>query len=278
MRQFLLSGGYRGERPGEAKVEDRGSPIPDWNRAGVRVHARSAEHAVVEADVLDFLACLPDNSIPLILTDPPYASGGATTVSRKAAPAGKYGLVQSASFEGDQRDQRSFTLWTREWMRLALRKARPDGGVLAVFCDWRQFPTVSDCLQVSGWTWRGCVCWDKRGAGRGLLWGFRNTFEFILWASHGAPPDRGSGWPSAKPAVIRASGVRKRVHMTEKPVAVLREIIAQVPAERGPVVDPFVGSGATLAACAELGRPAFGADSNPAFVRAAGERLGLSGE
>ena len=273
MRQFLLSGGFKGERPPTPEPEDRGSPIPDWDRPGVRVHASGNGHTVVQADVLDALECLPDGSIPLVLTDPPYCSGGATTTSRKSAPGSKYGLEVGMSFEGDSRDQRSFVRWTDAWMRAALRKSRPDGGILAVFSDWRQVPAVSDAIQTSGWTWRGLICWDKRGAGRGLLWGWRGTAEYILWASRGTP-DR-AGWPLAKESVIRASGVQKRLHITEKPITVLREIIGQVPAERGPVVDPFCGSGATMAAAAELGRESIGADLNPAFCRASADRLGI---
>ena len=276
MKQSLIGGGYRGERPDTPTPEEPGSPIPDWDRPGVQVVAAGSGHTVVHADVVDLIECLPDGSIPMWVADPPYCSGGATTTSRKAAPGGKYGLEVGMSFEGDQRDQRAFGQWTTDWMRRALRKTRPDGGLLFVFSDWRQAPAVADCLQVAGWTWRGTLTWDKRGAGRGLLWGYRMTAEFLLWASRGAPADR-DGWPAAKESVIRASGVRKRLHLTEKPIPVLREIIGQVPAGRGPVVDPFCGSGATMAAAAELGRESIGADLNPAFCRASADRLGIAG-
>ena len=276
MRALLLSGGFRGERQTATGPEPAAGGVPDFDRPGVCIHASGDGHTVVHADAREFLECLPDNSIPLILTDPPYCSGGATTTSRKAPPSGKYGLEVGMSFEGDARDQRSFLKWSDDWMRRALRKARPDGGMLAVFSDWRQIPVVSDAIQMSGWTWRGLLCWDKRGAGRGLLWGWRGTAEYILWATRGAPPVARAGWPAAKESVIRASSVRQRLHLTEKPLSVLREVIGQVPPDRGPVVDPFCGSGSTLAAAAEMSRGSIGADINPAFCRASADRLGLS--
>ena len=274
MRQFLLHGGFVGERPETPAPLAPSKAVPDWNRPGVQVFAGDENHTVVNADVMDFLECLPDNSVPLWLTDPPYCSGGATTASRKAAVGSKYGLEIGMSFEGDHRDQRTFGQWTDGWMRAALRKSRPDAGLLFVFSDWRQLPAVSDAIQRSGWTWRGVLTWDKRGQGRGLLWGFRVTAEYIVWASRGNPTDL-ENWPGGKQSVIRQGGVRDRIHMTEKPTAILTEIIGQVPDGRGPVVDPFVGSGATMAAAASLDRPSLGCDINPAFCRAAADRLGL---
>ena len=256
---------------------DSTAQYPNWNRPGVRVHAAEslAGLTICEGDALDFIECLPDRFVPVWIADPPYASGGATTTSRRAPPGAKYGLVVGQSFEGDNRDARSFALWATEWMRAAWRKTRPDGGLIFVHTDWRQIPAVSDALQSAGWIWRGLITWDKNGAGRGLRWGFRSTAEFVVWGSRGLPPESET-WPTAKAGVFRVSGVRGRSHMTEKPAALLAEFIQQVPPGRGPVVDPFMGSGSTLAAAAALHRPALGCDINPAFCRLAAERLGMA--
>ena len=276
MRALLIGGGFRGESPDAPTAAPPPAEFrPDWNRPGVRVVAMDRGHTVIQGDCLDFLECLPDAGVPLFVADPPYASGGATTTSRKATPARKYGLTQAMSFEGDARDQRSFALWMDRWLRTALRKARPDGGLLAVFTDWRQLPTVADAVQASGWVWRATLTWDKRGAGRGTLWGWRNTAEFVVIGCRGTPDREAEDWPSAKASVLRFAGARRRIHITQKPEALLADIIGQVPDGRGPVVDPFVGSGATMAAAARMGRSSIGGDLNPVFCEAAADRLHL---
>ena len=58
-------------------------------------------------------------------------------------------------------DQRSFT----EFMRMILFKLRlkvVDGGIAAVFIDWRNLPAMTDAFQMAGWIWRGVVPWNKK--------------------------------------------------------------------------------------------------------------------
>src|SRR5207247_3917315 len=61
-----------------------------------------------------------------ILTDPPYSSGGAFRGDRVKETTAKYVSTHSANkeipaFEGDVRDQRSFSLWTALWSSEAWR-------------------------------------------------------------------------------------------------------------------------------------------------------------
>ena len=79
-----------------------------------------------------------------LITDPPYCSGGLTTGERTRDPAEKYvqqgTKVLRPTFEGDGRDQRSWTAWVTQWLALA-RPMLPAGGWCLVFSDWRQLPT-----------------------------------------------------------------------------------------------------------------------------------------
>ena len=43
-----------------------------------------------QGDALDVLRSLPDDSVDMVLTDPPYSSGGSTLSTRQADPAQKY--------------------------------------------------------------------------------------------------------------------------------------------------------------------------------------------
>jgi DNA modification methylase len=59
---------------------------------------------------------------------------------------------------------------------------------------------------------------------------------------------------------------KERLHPTQKPIAVMREIIEYVTSETDVVLDPFAGSGSTLVACLELNRKAVGIEFDPKFV------------
>ena len=111
------------------------------------------------------------------------------------------------------------------------------------------------------------LIWDKQSIGQGHgVW--RPQHEYILFFSKGSR--RGSS--KSRGDVLYAP--RPRGYPTEKPVKVLKALIAQS-SERGEeVLDPFCGSGSTGMAARALGRRALLCDVDAGF--AAGRlRLGI---
>jgi site-specific DNA-methyltransferase (adenine-specific) len=105
-----------------------------------------AAWCVVHGDALHVLRDLP--CINAFVADPPYSSGGAFRGDRVKDTTAKYVSTGSANreipaFDGDVRDQRSFTLWTALWSSEAWRCA-VDGCHLVSFSDWRQLPSLCD--------------------------------------------------------------------------------------------------------------------------------------
>lgn len=228
------------------------------------------------------LATLPEASCDVLLTDPPYSSGGMFRSDRMADPSQKYrGWSQNAdgsrrpptneygTFGGDSRDQRSFMLWVAAWSFAALRATR-SGGVGFVFSDWRQVPAATDALQVGGWTWRGLNVWDK-GVGRPMKGRFRNHLEFVAWGTNG-PVDGSDDYPSAL-IQIPTVGHGEREHVTQKPVDLLQHLLRVVPGERLTVLDPFLGSGSTLVAARNLGHKCIGVEVEERYCEIAANRL-----
>jgi site-specific DNA-methyltransferase (adenine-specific) len=217
--------------------------------------------ALFHAESLGVMRSLAPNSVDTVLTDPPYSTGGMFRGDRMQSTVSKY--VQSGEqhrfedFSGDSRDQRSFTYWSTLWMTEALRATRP-GGMLLVFTDWRQLPATSDAIQAAGWLWRGLVPWDKTEAVRPQLGRFRNQCEYVLWASKGALTVEG---PVA-PGMIRCRTlIGEKLHIAEKPVSIMFDLLALA---RGPVLDPFAGSGSVLPAALQRGLPYIGCEQDPA--------------
>ena len=52
-------------------------------------------------------------------------------------------------FDGDNKDQRSWTHWMAEWLYDA-RKACKKGAPICLFIDWRQYPSITDALPMGG--------------------------------------------------------------------------------------------------------------------------------
>ena len=223
--------------------------------------------AIYCADAFDFLPRLY-NLADVILTDPPYSSGGLFRGDRTGRTHRKYSSAKRPEFGGDTRDQRSYREWCAHWLRLCYKAARP-GARLFVFCDWRQLPTVSDAVQMGGWIWRGILTWHKTTS-RPLSGHFRLATEHIVYATHGPVPVT-PGLPTPDP-VYQCPPPRDRDHPVQKPVPLLQWLLSVVPPD-SIVLDPFAGSGATLEAALLLGHRAIGSEYDRNYAEIAARRL-----
>lgn len=115
-------------------------------------------------DCRTFLSNCNGAQFDAVITDPPYASGGATLAERSASTSQKYTATKKAcpfpDFMGDQMDARSWLHMMADVLALARVRCH-DGAVLVAFCDWRQMPLLTDAVQWAGWQWRGTLVWDK---------------------------------------------------------------------------------------------------------------------
>ena len=125
-----------------------------------------------------------------VITDPPYASGGWKPSEKNRTTNQKYSSMSKENalpdFDGDQKDQRSWTNWMADWLSDA-RKACRDGAPICLFIDWRQYPSITDALQWADWQWRGTAVWDKLTC-RPQKGRFRQQSEYIVWGSRILPP------------------------------------------------------------------------------------------
>lgn len=135
-------------------------------------------------EALAWLMSLAGSSADALIVDPPYASGGQSNTARKRRTASKYLRASGGlypDFEGDNRDQRSWTLWMTLWLSQCYRILRKHSPA-CVFTDWRQLPATTDAFQAAGFVWRGLAAWNKTGAARPVLGRFMGHWR--AYADH----------------------------------------------------------------------------------------------
>lgn len=225
---------------------------------------------IYHGDCLDVLPYL--SGVGAVVTDPPYSSGGAFRGDRAQITTTKYVNSDTAAyrpeFAGDNRDQRSFTVWATMWLN-GCRQASQPGAVLASFIDWRQLPALSDAVQAGGWTWRNIGTWWKPSV-RMQRGRFSSSAEYVIYATNGPALD-GVGSPQNVYA-CKPVGSADREHVAQKPDEVLRWVM-QLAAPEVVVLDPFMGCGSTLRAAMDCGLCAIGVEVDERYCEIAAKRL-----
>lgn len=220
----------------------------------------------------DALAILPHlaGDVDVVLADPPYSSGGRTSVDRTTkSTSTKYQQSDAAKlpeFAGDMRDQHAHGYWCALWLSACLALTRA-GGVAFVWSDWRQLATTSDALQAGGWTWRGITVWNKTTS-RPSRGRFRLDAEFTAWGSKGDHPPQADVYP---PSVLRAAPPKQREHIAQKPLEAYAHLLAIAP-PNALVLDPFTGTGSALVAARDAGHRAIGIEIDERYCEIAARR------
>ncbi len=208
---------------------------------------------IYHGDCRDVLPQL--GGVGLVVTDPPYVFGLASTDSE--GKAGGWGdLMNNALFYGS---------WLRDCRKLT--DARQ--GAAWVFNSWRSFPTLARASFEIGWSITSLLVWDKMWIGPGGSRGLRPSYELVaLFAHHdfqigdrGVPDIWRHQWASQRP----------NGHPAEKPEALLGRLVRESGGD-GAVLDPFAGSGSTLVAAKAEGRRAIGIEIEEKWCEIAAAR------
>ena len=250
------------------------------SRVGVKPYYQDKLVTLYCADWRDILPKLPDESVGFIFTDPPYgANQNAGDLNSRIREIfnGKR-KTPAKAIANDGHEAHSLV----EAMFVEARRLLPPGGCLASCCHGGggKHPTYAawSIVLERYFQFKQAVVWDKGPMGLG--WHYRRSYEFVLI---GQKPGAACKWydqTNRVENVIRPGdyGIKKvhgsrRVHPTEKPVALPKHFIGLHSQPGDLIVDPFAGSGSTLAAAAELGRRAIGIELDEEWCEAVARRL-----
>lgn len=92
--------------------------------------------SILQGDALKVLGTFAPNTFDAVITDPPYASGGRTQTEKNKSTARKYSSMGENApppFDGDAKDQRSWTRWAAEWLYEARKVCKSGAPVTITF-------------------------------------------------------------------------------------------------------------------------------------------------
>lgn len=209
-------------------------------------------------DCLEGLKNIPDGSIDLVITDPPYGIGIRSQGGKGCSKLSPWADMCNASF------------WYSAWLAECKRVLKPDGALWS-FINWRYFTTLQKAGLDISWQIESLLIWDKGIIGPASPKQLRPSYEQVLLF---AMPDfkienrslvdiQHFKWPTYKPTG----------HPAEKPVDLYRWIIETSGKQGGVILDPFMGSGTAAVASVLEGGQYIGFEMDPSWVDKAQQRI-----
>lgn len=204
-------------------------------------------NTVITGDSLTVLRSMDDESVDMVITDPPYG-------------------IDYQSGRKDQKRQGPVHL-----VDLRRRQSRETRGGVLCFARWDVQQTFMDALRLAGLTVKSVIVWDKKAHGMGDLKGsFAPRYEVIIFAAKGR-----FELPGKRPDDLIACakvGNQSLIHPNEKPVELLEQLIEATTTPGALILDPFAGSGSTLVAAAKTGRQYIGIEIDEHYSQLAATR------
>ena len=242
---------------------------------------------LAHGDCLSVLPRLPEKSADLIFADPPYnlqLKNELYRPNRTRVNGVNDDWDKFASFA-------DYDAFCDRWLR-ACRRVLKDDGAIWVIGTYHNIGRLARLLQDGGYWLLNDVIWQKANPMpnfRGVR--FTNATETLLWAkkseksrytfNHWQMKTENGGkqmtnvWTfplcGGKERLRDAAGVK--LHPTQKPEALLRRVILSSSKPGDAVLDPFAGSGTTLAVARQLGRVGVGIERGKEYITVARGRM-----
>ncbi|MBU0698398.1 MAG: site-specific DNA-methyltransferase [Proteobacteria bacterium] len=224
-------------------------------------------------NTVDIMKQLPDGSIDLVVTSPPYNLKNSTGNGMKDGRGGKWSsaaLINGYSHHNDNMPHDEYMKWQRECLSEMLRVI-PDDGAIFYNHKWRvQAGLLQDRNDiVSGFPVRQIIIWKRKGGINFNPGYFLPIYEVIYLIAK-------SKFKLAKKAnahgdIWEFGQESKNKHPAPFPVELIERIISSTNAKI--ILDPFMGSGTTALAAKNLNRNFIGIDISPEYCEMALQRL-----
>lgn len=224
--------------------------------------------SISHSHFIDFFNNLSDNTIDLILTDPPYA------ISRKTgfAELGKNSIKRfgvNMDFGSWDQTEIDISILSTQMYR-TLKK----GGTAIVFYDLWKITYLANAMIDVGFKMIRLIIWQKTNpvplnSHRSYL---TNSREVAVVGVKSGKPVFNSEYDNGI-YFYPIFHSKTRMHPTQKPIELFVDLINKHSLPKQLVVDPFLGSGTTAEAALCAGRNFSGCDISKEYVKMAQTRV-----
>ena len=208
---------------------------------------KSKQGTLFNVDCMELLKFLPNESIDLIVTDPPYP------VTSRGSAGNSGGMLQKDINKKGQvftHNNIDCSEYAPEFYRLL-----KDGSHCYVMTNHINLIKMLNTFTGCGFHFIKSLVWDKGNKIMGQY--YMSQFEYILFFRKGKGVkinNCGTADILSIPNKKTKDENGKNLHDTEKPVELMKILIENSTQENGIVIDPFVGVGSTALACIKSNR------------------------
>ncbi len=222
----------------------------------------------VQGDGIEGAAKLKDQSVDLLLTDPPYGISNPyaceTQIPRRLRKNGADFIMPRGCFGSWDYDFRP-----EEWTGIVLPKVK---GWAIIFCAQARIGEYSDILERHGFVAVGTMVWRKTNP---VPFNHRfkpiNAWEALVIGKR--PGTRFHGRVVHNVFTCKSPSPQERIHPTQKPLQLIKRFLTLFSDEGDLVLDPFAGSATTVLAAASMGRKIIAYEKDAEFYNLACSRV-----
>jgi|SRR5690606_7192158 len=190
---------------------------------------------LIHGDCVKLNEEIPNESIDLIVTDPPYGMNFQSG----------YRKVKHEKIAND-----NDLSWLYKWFHKIFKLLKNDTHAY-VFCSFHHIDKFKIAATDAGFVLKNILIWHKNNTGMGDLYGdYAPQYEFILFLTKGNRKLNGRRDSN----IIKCPRTGNDNHPTEKPVNLIQFLISKSSSAGDTVLDNFFGSGSCAIACHNLGR------------------------
>tara|TARA_R110000744_G_C19135175_1_gene537517 strand:- start:53 stop:727 length:675 start_codon:yes stop_codon:yes gene_type:complete len=211
-------------------------------------------------DCLEVMKDIPDGSVDMVLTDPPYRviSGGNSSAQR---PMGMLSANDGKIFK---HNDISFSDYLPEFYRVMASRSH-----LYLMVNLINLETAMRCVREAGFKVHNLLVWHKNNVTPNR-WYMKNV-EYVIFARKGKAKSISN--PSSKTCHSFDNVKLGRLHPTQKPVELMQYYIENSSEVGDTVLDPFMGSGTTGVATKNLNRKFIGIELDEMYFNIAKDRI-----
>ena len=217
-------------------------------------------------DCLEILKEIEDNSIDLVVTDPPYKVTARGNAGNSGGMMKKKLSMQGKIFKHND-------IKPSEYIPELFRILK-DGSHCYIMTNHVNLQEILNVATETGFKFIKSLIWNKGNKIMGQY--YMSQFEYILFFRKGKGKKInhcGTADILNVPNKKEKGEDGKNLHDTEKPVELMKILIENSSKEGDVVLDPFMGIGATCIACKELNREFIGIELDEKYFNIALERL-----